>query len=57
MASTTCRGVLLRAGEVLGTKGSTATGFVVLPAALAGFIGGMKQGWAFAWRSLMAGSC
>ena len=28
---------------------------MVLPAALPGFVGGMKQGWAFAWRSLMAG--
>jgi NitT/TauT family transport system permease protein len=27
----------------------------VLPAALPSFIGGLKQGWAFAWRSLMAG--
>jgi NitT/TauT family transport system permease protein len=28
---------------------------VILPAALPGYIGGLKQGWAFAWRSLMAG--
>ena len=28
---------------------------VMLPAALPSFVGGMKQGWAFAWRSLMAG--
>jgi NitT/TauT family transport system permease protein len=27
---------------------------VLLPAALPGFLGGLKQGWAFAWRSLMA---
>jgi NitT/TauT family transport system permease protein len=28
---------------------------VILPAALPSFIGGLKQGWAFAWRSLLAG--
>ncbi len=28
---------------------------VVLPAALPGYVAGLKQGWAFAWRSLMAG--
>jgi NitT/TauT family transport system permease protein len=28
---------------------------VILPAALPNFLGGLKQGWAFAWRSLMAG--
>ena len=26
-----------------------------LPAALPAFVSGLKQGWAFAWRSLMAG--
>src|SRR5438094_68457 len=29
--------------------------YVILPAALPGFVSGLKQGWAFAWRSLMAG--
>jgi NitT/TauT family transport system permease protein len=28
---------------------------VIVPAILPGFVGGLKQGWAFAWRSLMAG--
>jgi sulfonate transport system permease protein len=28
---------------------------VLLPAALPSFVAGLKQGWAFAWRSLMAG--
>jgi NitT/TauT family transport system permease protein len=27
---------------------------VVIPAALPSVVGGLKQGWAFAWRSLMA---
>ncbi|MGH2707968.1 MAG: ABC transporter permease, partial [Actinomycetota bacterium] len=47
--------VLLRAGRVLGARGIRALRHIVLPAALPGFVAGMKQGWAFAWRSLMAG--
>jgi len=47
--------VLLRAGRVLGARGLTSVRHVVLPAALPSFIGGLKQGWAFAWRSLLAG--
>ena len=47
--------LLLRAGRVLGARGISAYRHVVLPAALPGFAGGLKQGWAFAWRSLMAG--
>ena len=47
--------LLLRAGKVLGARGLAAYRHVVLPAALPGFVGGLKQGWAFAWRSLMAG--
>ncbi|HEX3490660.1 MAG TPA: ABC transporter permease subunit, partial [Streptosporangiaceae bacterium] len=29
--------------------------YLVLPASLPAYVAGMKQGWAFAWRSLMAG--
>ncbi|MGH2399361.1 MAG: ABC transporter permease [bacterium] len=47
--------LLLRAGKVLGARGLAAYRHVILPAALPGFVGGLKQGWAFAWRSLMAG--
>jgi NitT/TauT family transport system permease protein len=47
--------LLLRAGRVLGARGFAKYRHVVLPAALPGFVAGMKQGWAFAWRSLMAG--
>lgn len=47
--------LLLRAGRVLGARGFAAYRHVILPAALPGFVGGLKQGWAFAWRSLMAG--
>ena len=46
--------VLLRAGRVLGARGFGALRHVVIPAALPAVIGGLKQGWSFAWRSLMA---
>ncbi|MDM8085394.1 ABC transporter permease [Cellulomonas cellasea] len=44
----------LRVGRVLGASGWSRIRHVLLPAALPGFLGGLKQGWAFAWRSLMA---
>jgi NitT/TauT family transport system permease protein len=47
--------ILTRAGRVLGAKGFDAYRFIVLPASLPAFVVGLKQGWAFAWRSLMAG--
>jgi NitT/TauT family transport system permease protein len=43
-----------RVGRVLGARGLRAARHIVLPAALPGYLGGLKQGWAFAWRSLMA---
>jgi NitT/TauT family transport system permease protein len=46
--------VILRAGRVLGARGWASFRYVTLPAALPSFVGGMKQGWAFAWRSLLA---
>jgi NitT/TauT family transport system permease protein len=45
----------LRVGQVLGMKGIAKYRFLILPAALPSFISGLKQGWAFSWRSLMAG--
>jgi NitT/TauT family transport system permease protein len=47
--------ILTRAGRVLGASGFDFYRFVVLPASLPAFVTGLKQGWAFAWRSLMAG--
>ncbi len=47
--------VLLRAGHMMGARGFAKFRHVVLPASLPSFVGGLKQGWAFAWRSLMAG--
>jgi NitT/TauT family transport system permease protein len=47
--------LLLRAGRTLGARGLTLYRHVILPASLPSFLAGLKQGWAFAWRSLMAG--
>jgi NitT/TauT family transport system permease protein len=47
--------ILLRAARVLGAKGWKSFRYVILPAALPTYIAGLKQGWAFAWRSLLAG--
>lgn len=47
--------VLHRAGHVLGARGADRIRHVVLPGALPGLVGGLSQGWAFAWRALMAG--
>ena len=46
---------LLRAGHMLGARGIDRYRYVILPAALPAYISGLKQGWAFAWRSLLAG--
>ena len=47
--------LLLRAGKTMGLRGFTLYRYLILPASLPAFVAGMKQGWAFAWRSLMAG--
>ena len=47
--------VLTRAGRVLGARGLDMYRHVIIPAAMPSFVGGLKQGWAFAWRSLLAG--
>ncbi len=47
--------VLFRAGRAMGASGFAAYRHIALPASLPYFVGGLKQGWAFAWRSLMAG--
>jgi NitT/TauT family transport system permease protein len=47
--------ILIRAGRMLGARGPTLFRHVILPAALPSCLAGLKQGWAFAWRSLMAG--
>jgi len=45
----------LRVGQVLGMTGIAKYRHLILPASLPSFISGLKQGWAFSWRSLMAG--
>lgn len=45
----------LRVGQVLGMSGLQRYRHLILPASLPSFISGLKQGWAFSWRSLMAG--
>jgi NitT/TauT family transport system permease protein len=47
--------LLLRSGRMLGARGARLWRHVVVPAALPSLVAGLKQGWAFAWRSLMAG--
>lgn len=45
----------VRLGKVMGANSFSLYRHVVLPAALPSYVGGLSQGWAFAWRSLMAG--
>ena len=47
--------VLQRAGRAMGAGRWATFRHVVLPASMPSFVGGLKQGWSFAWRSLMAG--
>ncbi|MBN1867078.1 ABC transporter permease [Candidatus Sumerlaeota bacterium] len=46
--------IYVRAARTMGSKGIHTLLTVVLPASLPYLVSGMKQGWAFAWRSLMA---
>src|SRR5437588_7840059 len=46
--------LLDKVGRVLGLGTVGRIRHVLLPAALPGYLAGLKQGWAFSWRSLMA---
>jgi NitT/TauT family transport system permease protein len=46
--------ILPRVGKVLGAGRLSGARHILLPAALPGYLAGLKQGWAFSWRSLMA---
>src|SRR5437763_13565887 len=46
--------IYARAARTMGSEGIHKWTRVILPASLPFLISGMKQGWAFAWRSLMA---
>ena len=45
----------LNAARTLGARGLSLYPQVIFPAALPTVLAGLKQGWAFAWRSLMSG--
>ena len=47
--------LLIRAAKTLGLRGFALYRHLILPASLPVFVTGLKQGWAFAWRSLMSG--
>ena len=46
--------IYTRAARTMGSTGFHTLRYVILPASMPYVISGMKQGWAFAWRSLMA---
>jgi NitT/TauT family transport system permease protein len=46
--------IFLRAARTMGARGLAVFTRVLFPASLPFIVSGMKQGWAFAWRSLMA---
>jgi NitT/TauT family transport system permease protein len=47
--------LLLKAGKMMGLRRLSLYRHLILPASLPALIAGLRQGWAFAWRSLMAG--
>src|SRR6266851_1057797 len=47
--------VYLKAARNLGARGVGLYAQVIMPAAMPAILNGLKQGWTFAWRSLMAG--
>jgi NitT/TauT family transport system permease protein len=46
--------IFARAAKTMGSKGLHTWLYVIIPASLPFIVSGVKQGWAFAWRSLMA---
>ena len=47
--------IYLRAARTMGAHGLDLYTKVIIPAAMPSIISGLKQGWSFAWRALMAG--
>jgi NitT/TauT family transport system permease protein len=47
--------LLLRAAKTMGLRRLALYRHLILPASLPAFVAGLKQGWAFAWRSLLFG--
>lgn len=46
--------IYVKAAKTMGSRGFHTWFYVIMPAAFPNILSGMKQGWAFAWRSLMA---
>ena len=46
--------LLIRAGRSMGARGVKLWWYVVVPAAMPGYVAGLRQAWSFSWRSLMA---
>lgn len=46
---------LIRAGRTMGARGWDLYRHVVVPTAVPGYVQGLRQGWVFAWRALLAG--
>ena len=47
--------LLLKAGAMMGLRRISLYRHLILPASMPAVVAGLRQGWAFAWRSLMAG--
>lgn len=47
--------IYLKAGKNMGARGAKLYFNVIIPASLPSIVSGMKQGWSFSWRGLMAG--
>ncbi len=47
--------VYVKAARTMGAKRWTLYRSVVIPSAMPNIVSGLKQGWSFAWRALMAG--
>lgn len=47
--------IYVKAARTMGAKGFTLYRTVIFPASIPSLITGLKQGWSFAWRALMAG--
>lgn len=47
--------LFIKAAETMGASGFKTYWYVIIPASLPNIISGLKQGWSFAWRGLIAG--
>lgn len=47
--------IYIRAARTMGASGLKVYWNVIIPASLPSVVSGLKQGWSFAWRALMAG--